>query len=84
MDSPTPQKRGFEATLLGRASWDRKRERFTAFELVVAGTRYGGTQYNGRGDDLDRAPMGIVFQLAGERPQDRVAPAFVWDYGWKR
>src|SRR6185436_9388035 len=29
---PTEQTRGFDGTLLGRATWDRKAARFTAFE----------------------------------------------------
>ncbi len=83
MNSPSEQTRGFEASLLGRATYDRKKARFTSFELVAVGTRWGGTQYNGRGDDLEPAPMGIALVLAGDTPSDRVAPAFVWAYGWK-
>jgi hypothetical protein len=83
MNSPTEQTRGYETTILGRATYDRKKERFTAFELVAVGTRWGGTQYNGRTDDLDPAPMGVTLVLAGDAPADRVPPAFIWAYGWK-
>lgn len=84
MNSPSPQKRGFDTKLLGKASFDTKKERFTAFELVAAGTRWGGTQYNGRGDDLAPAPMGVVFTLAGESPAEHVAPAFFGrGYDWR-
>jgi hypothetical protein len=81
---PTPQKRGFETRLLGRATYDGTKERFVTFELVAVGTRWGGTQFNGRGDDLDPAPLGIVFTLAGNSPWEQVAPAFLRAYGWPR
>lgn len=79
MNGPGEQKRGYEARLLGRAKVENGR--FVAFELVAVGTRWGGTQYNGRGDDLGRAPMGHVLTLA--EPGERIPPAFVWAYGWK-
>src|SRR5262249_29943178 len=41
---PTPQKRGFETRLLGKATYDGTKERFVTFELVAVGTRWGGTQ----------------------------------------
>src|SRR5439155_1402045 len=54
----TEQTRGFDAKLLGRATWDEKAARFTAFELVAAGSRWGATLYNGRADDLRPARRG--------------------------
>jgi hypothetical protein len=83
MNAPTDQKRGYDAKLLGRAKYDRAKGRFVEFELVAAGTRWGGTQYNARGDDLLPAPLGLAFTLAGDSPSARVAPAFIWGYGWK-
>jgi hypothetical protein len=74
--------RGFEAELLGRATFDRAAGRFVRFELVAIGTRWGGTQFNGRGDDLEPAPMGLSLTLAGTGPAERVAPARIWEYGW--
>lgn len=81
MDKPADQKRGFEGKLLGRAKFDLKKERFVEFELVAAGTRRGGTQYNVHSDDMGPAPPGFVLTLAG--PDERVAPAHFWHYGWK-
>jgi hypothetical protein len=81
-DEPAPQSRGFEGKLLGRATYDLAAERFTAFELVATGTRWGGTQYNGRADDLEPAPIGFALVLAGRSPAERVAPAQLWSYGW--
>jgi hypothetical protein len=75
--------RGFDAELRGRAVYDLTKERFLSFELLATGSRWGGTQYNGRGDDLDPAPMGIFFRIAGSGGGERVAPAFIWGYRWK-
>jgi len=65
LDEPAPaeQRRGYEASLAGRATWDRRRERFTAFALVAVGRRWGGTQFNQRGDDLAPAPLGVALTL---------------------
>ncbi len=83
MDKPTEQKRGFEARLLGFATYSIKSSKFISFELVAIGTRWGGTQYNFRSDDLEPAPIGILFTLAGKLPSETVTPAFIWSYGWK-
>ena len=74
-------RRGYEPRILGRATWDSKEGRFTAFEMVAAGPRWGGTTYNVRRDDPGPEPMGIFFRLAetSEGP-DRVAPAHAWNY----
>jgi len=82
-DRPTAQSRGIELALLGRARYDIKQEKFVAFELVAAGMRHGGTQYNGRQRDLDPAPFGALLTLAGETPAERVPPEHFWAYGWK-
>jgi len=81
---PTPQKRGHATKLLGRATYDLDKQRFTAFEMLALGTRYGGSQYNQRGNDLDPAPIGTIFVLAGDSPAERVAPAFLRHYGWEQ
>lgn len=82
-NTPTPQRRGFDCRMAGAATWDREREAFTAFDLVAIGTRWGGTRYNVRADDLHPAPMGVAFSLAGRSPSERVAPAHFRDYGWE-
>jgi hypothetical protein len=83
MGRPTPQERGIETKLFGRAKYDLKKERFTAFEMVAVGNRWGATQYNGRTNDRDLAPIGFAFTLAGDRPAERVAPAHFQAYGWR-
>jgi hypothetical protein len=80
---PVELKRGVEARLLGTATWDATAKRFTAFELVAAGLRWGATRYNVRHDDLAPAPIGFLFELAADEPQERVAPAAIWSYGWR-
>jgi hypothetical protein len=50
---------------------------------VAVGTRWGGTQYNGRGRDLAPAPFGAVLSLAGESRAERVAPEHFRGYGWR-
>jgi hypothetical protein len=83
MNNPSMQKRGFVMRLLGNAKYDLKTERFTAFEMVALGNRWGATQYNGRGSDLGPAPIGIAFTLSNGMPAERVAPAFLRAYGWE-
>src|SRR5690606_2496915 len=78
---PQQQQRGADFTLLGYADWDRKAERFTRFDLLAIGDRWGATQYNGRADDPGPAPMGVLFTITGE--PERVAPAYIWQYGWR-
>jgi hypothetical protein len=75
MNQPSGQERGLDMKILGSARFDRKRGRFVGFEVVAVGTRWGGTQYNCRGNDLAPAPFGAVLSLAGESRAERVAPA---------
>ncbi len=84
MDRPSEQERGFDATLLGTARFDLAAGRFTAFELVAAGPRWGATQYNGRTGDAGPAPMGVVLVLDARNPPVPVAPAQIGSYGWRR
>jgi hypothetical protein len=71
-----PRKHGLDLRLLGKATYDAAKERFLTFELVALGSRWGGTQNNSRRGDLDAAPIGLLFTLAGTGPCERVAPAF--------
>ena len=80
MNRPSGQERGLEMKLLGSARFDRKQGRFVGFEVVAVGTRWGGTQYNCRGDDLAPAPFGAVLSLVGASRAERVAPEHFRDY----
>lgn len=72
------QTQGLECELRGRAEFDG--ERFTRFELVAVGRRWGGTTYNARGDQGE-SRLGIALVLDERAP--RVAPANHWRYGWR-
>lgn len=79
-EAPAEQARGYAAELAGRAVFDVASERFVEFELVAVGLRVGGSQFNARERDLQAAPMGVWFELASDRPEERVAPALYWSY----
>lgn len=80
-DRPDDQRRGTELAFLGRARFDPSSGRLGDVEWVAAGERWGGTQYNGRGDDLDRSGIGFAFVEAS--PHERTEPAAFWEYGWR-
>lgn len=67
--------RGFEPQILGYAVFDRRTSRFRRFDLVAAGTRWGGTTYNFRQKDVEPARMGIAMTIAGHDARDRTPPA---------
>ncbi len=73
-----PRKHGLDMRLLANATFDLKRERFLTFEMVAVGSRWGGTQLNGRWRDADAAPIGLVFTLAEDSPCQHIAPAFAY------
>ena len=81
MDRPSHQERGLGMKLLGSARFDRKQRRFVGFEVVAVGTRWGGTQYNCRDNDMAPAPFGAALCLAGASRAERVAPTHFRDYG---
>ena len=77
-----PHTRGVQTTMYGEATYDRQAGRFTSFELVAAGTRFGQTRYNFRRGDLDEAPIAFVIRFDPEDEGRRVAPAEMGAYGW--
>jgi hypothetical protein len=83
IDQPSVQKRGMDLKLLGRARYDRARQKFVSFKLVAVGTRFGGTQYNVRARDLDPAHFGVLLTLVGDTKAERVAPEHFGAYGWR-
>lgn len=73
--------RGMDVTLSGTLHWNVARRRFDRFDLLAIGTRWGGTEHNLRWDDLDRAPIAILFELADEASPQKVPPQGVnWGY----
>ncbi len=80
---PAEEPRGTDAKMQGTATFNTKLERFTQFDAVALGIRWGGTRHNGRYDDPGPSPMGWAFVLAGDSPSERIAPAHLWDaYDW--
>lgn len=79
---PGSMHRGMQTRMAGTATYDRKAERFTSFELAAAGTRWGRTRFNFRQDDLDETPIGFAIVLDAEDPGRKVAPAEIGAYGW--
>ena len=66
---------------MGSATFDLRKERFTEFEIVAIGSRWGYTRFNGRRrGQSEKSPVGFVFQLA-ESNAPRIAPAFIYQYG---
>jgi hypothetical protein len=65
----TNQWRGVEVTILGRATYDLRAERFSAFDLVAIGKRWGGLRWKDEG-----GPIGFEFRIAAGRAMDRTPP----------
>ena len=68
------EERGFEVDVLGYLDFDRTRQRFARFDVLVTGTRWGGTTFNMRCGDVDAAPLGIAMTLAGVDRFERIPP----------
>lgn len=69
----TNQWRGVDVKILGHATWDGASQRFTQFELVAIGDRWGGVSMT-RFADFAKNPIGFEFRLAGDRAIDRTSP----------
>jgi len=67
--------RGFEPRILGHLTYDRKANAFTRFDVVAVGTRWGGTTFNFRQEDVEPAGIGIAMTIAGSHARDRTPPA---------
>jgi hypothetical protein len=66
--------RGLHCRLRGELTFDTARGAFERFDLLAVGERWGGTEHNNRQEDLPAAPIGIVFEIAGDTPADRTPP----------
>jgi hypothetical protein len=75
--------RGVGTKILGNATFDPQKGKFTAFEILAVGTRWGMQGHNFRERDLKENPIGFVLTLASDKPQERVPPAMIWRYGWR-
>lgn len=74
---------GIKTQLLGHATYDLDKIRFTEFEFVALGSRWGRTVFNGRKKQQTQSPVGFVFRMT---PADAplIAPTFLFAYqaGW--
>ena len=70
---------GIKTNLLGEATYDLDRQRFSHFEIVALGSRWGRTVFNNRRKELKESPVGFVFHLT---PADAplIAPSFLFAY----
>jgi hypothetical protein len=62
---PDEKERGYEARLLGHATFDARQTKFISFDLVAIGPRWGGRGYahSMRQNDLGPQPMGFAFRI---------------------
>jgi hypothetical protein len=80
---PDEKERGYEAKLLGHATFDIHHNKFIAFELLAIGPRWGGRGYahSMRQDDLEAQPMGFAFRiLPPSEPVEIAVPHHVANY----
>lgn len=83
---PFVSERGYTGRIVGTARYDKKSERFVAFELVSLGEmrRNSWRPVGAPAKSVRRTPIGFSLSLAGSGPAERVPPAFVELYGWER
>ena len=67
---------GTDLVWSGAVVFDRKQQRFTRFDLLAAGKRWGGSLYNFRDTDPGPAPIGYAFQLISDPSDDPTPPSF--------
>jgi hypothetical protein len=67
------KERGYDARIQGFLDFDRRKDRFTRFDLLVWGEAWGDGTYTG-GAPPGRFPLVIAFSLAGSTPADRIPP----------
>lgn len=76
--------RSMQTSLLGKAVYDRSKQRFTSFDLVGVGARRGSQKMPAYiTGDTGSGTIGFAFTLASSEPHDRVAPALFMAYGWR-
>ncbi len=67
---------GTDLVWSGAVVFDRKLQKFTRFDLLAAGERWGGCVYNFRDNDLGRSPIGFAFQVIENVEDDPTPPRF--------
>jgi hypothetical protein len=72
--------RGIETTVVGSATFEIKSGRFSKFDFVAIGERWGRTRFNGRRRHQEKSPIGFAFQLAKPGKLPLVTPGMTWAY----
>jgi hypothetical protein len=65
--------RGYEARLLGNLRYVPAKKTFARFDVTAIGTHWGETALT-RGAREGKTLLGVSFELAGDKPGDRVPP----------
>ena len=76
---PRRPERSFQADLLGYATFNLVKQKFTKFELVALGSQQGG----GERSSPSAVPIGVALTLGTDTPMERVAPLRLEMYGWR-
>lgn len=75
--------RSIRTTILGKATYDVRKDRFVAFEMLATGPRTGvGFRQPYIRNDTGAGTLGYALMLAADKPANRVAPAYFAGYGW--
>lgn len=71
--------RGVVTKIIGDATFDKATERFTQFDMVAIGKRWGRTKYNDRLAQQSETPIGFAFQIT-QTDEHAVIPGIFWSY----
>ena len=66
-----------ETNMIGNAIYNTVAKNFIEFEMVALAEWSGKTQNNGRRFGPDTGKIGMVYNLAEKRSNNKIAPAFV-------
>ncbi|MBY0457623.1 MAG: hypothetical protein K2V38_09820 [Gemmataceae bacterium] len=77
---PAKAERGYEARLLGSLRYLPKKGTFDRFDLTAVGTHWGEHPHNSPARP-GKGLLGQSFELAGDKPSDRVPPQGIRDKG---
>jgi len=77
-----PAYRGVRTKILGNAVFDRASNRFSRFDMVAVGLRFGGAYVGRPPDDWNEKPIGFSLTVGNGSPAERIAPEFPERYPW--
>jgi hypothetical protein len=75
---PRQPQRGYDAVLLGKATFHVKTSAFITLELIALGSKIGGSKLSA----FASSTMGVAFVLAPANRAGQTAPRFLAEYGW--